>query len=162
AYCEVGRYCEPYPHRAAVAGVDGGVDTEQPPFDIDQRAAGIARIDGGVGLDEVVIGGQAQAVATHRADDALGDRLAETEGVADGQYQIADPRLVRLADADRFEPGHVDLQYREVGFGIHADHLRQGFAAIVQQHQDLIGAADDVVVGQQVAVAADDHRRSQA
>ncbi|MNE95011.1 hypothetical protein D3C80_1930450 [compost metagenome] len=69
---------------------------------------------------------------------------------------------VGTADGDRRQVLQVDLQHRQVGFRVAADHAGQGFAAILQGHDDLVGAAGDMVVGQQVALGAHDHRRTQA
>ena len=54
-----------------------------------QRAAGIAGIDGGVGLDEELIVAGADLGARQRRDDAHGHGLADAEGIADRQHQVA-------------------------------------------------------------------------
>ena len=53
-----------------------------------------------------------------------------------------------------------DADHRQVGFGIGADHLGRRLAAVRQHHLDLVGGLDHVVVGQDVAVGADDDART--
>ena len=55
-----------------------------------------------------------------------------------------------------------DAQYGEVGFGVHADDGGAHAAPVSQQHLDLIGAADDMIVGQDVTLAADDDAGTEA
>ncbi|MNE15824.1 hypothetical protein D3C80_1087460 [compost metagenome] len=69
---------------------------------------------------------------------------------------------VGAADGDRRQVLQVDLEHRQIGFRVAADDPRQGFAAVLEGHHDLIGTGSHVVVGQQVAFRAHDHRRAQA
>ena len=71
------------------------------PFMIDQRAAGIAGIDRGIGLDEELVVGDADLGARQRRDDAARHRLADAEGIADGEHEIADLEIVGIADLQR-------------------------------------------------------------
>ena len=98
-----------------------------------------------------------------RRDDAHGHRLADAERIADRQHHVADPRLFERAPsviAGRF--GSVDLDHREIGLGIGADHLGGRLAAVGQRDLDFIGRFDHVVVGQDVAFRADDHAGAEA
>ena len=52
--------------------------------------ARIARIDRRVGLDEELVVGDADLRARERRDDAARHRLADAEGIADGEHQVAD------------------------------------------------------------------------
>ncbi|MNM93449.1 hypothetical protein D3C81_1058230 [compost metagenome] len=70
--------------------------------------------------------------------------------------------VVGAADGDRRQVLQVDLQHRQVGFRVAADDPGQGFAAVLERHHDLVGTGGHVVVGQQVAFRAHDHRRTQA
>ena len=95
--------------RAARAREDRGVDADEPPAEIDQRAARIAGIDGGVGLDEELVVGDADLGARHRRDDAVGDGLADREGIADGEHHVADlqahrNRRIRAPESARSAP----------------------------------------------------------
>ena len=62
---------------------------------VDQRAAGIARVDGRVRLDEELVIGDADLGARQRRDDALRHGLADAEGVADGEHEVADLQALR-------------------------------------------------------------------
>jgi sec-independent protein translocase protein TatC len=149
-------------HAAAGAGVDGGVDADEVAVHVDQRAAGVAGVDRRVGLDEVLEGGQAQAAAAQGADDARGHRLADVEGVADGQHRVAHHDLIDPAQADHGQAVQIHLQHRDVAFRVGADQPGLGRPAIGELHLDLVGAVDHVVVGQQVALGRHDHARAQA
>lgn len=144
--------------RAARLGDDRGVDADQVALGIHQCAAGVAAVDRCVGLDEVFIGVQAQLVAAGGADDAHGDRLADAERVADRQRNVADAYAVRMADGDGRQVRQVDLQYGEVGFRVAADYPSQRFPPILERHYDLLGVRRYMVVGQQIAFRAHDHR----
>ena len=149
-------------HAAARARVDRGVDAFEVAVDVDQRAARIAGVDGGVGLDEVLEGVDAQLVAPQRRDDAAGDGLADAEGVADGQHLVAHLQGVGVAQHDHGQLVELDLEHRQVGVGVGADHLAARVAAVVERDVDLVGAFHHVVVGEDVAVGADDHAAAQA
>ena len=148
--------------RAAGLGEDRRVDAGEVAVGIDQCAAGVARVDRRVGLDEVFVVVQAQLVAAGGADDAHGHGLADTERVADGQRNVADTDVVRAADSDRRQVFQVDLEDGEVGFRVAADDAGEGFTTVLQRHDDLIGAAGNVVVGEDVAFRAHDHAGTEA
>jgi len=61
---------------------------------VDQRAARIALVDRGVGLDEILEGVDPQPGAPQRGDDAVGHRLPDPEGIADGEHHVADMQRV--------------------------------------------------------------------
>ena len=147
---------------AAGLGEDRRVDAGQVAIGIHQRAAGVAGVDRGVGLDEVFVVVQAQLITPGGADDAHGHGLADAERVADGQGHVADADVVGAADGDRRQVFQIDLQHREVGFRVAADHAGQGFTAVLERDHDLVGAAGHVVVGQDVAFRAHDHAGTEA
>ena len=128
-----------------------------------QSAAGIAGIDGGVGLDEkLIIIGRALTARQSR-DDAHGDGLADAEGIADRQHQVAHLNLVAVAErhgGKLFALG-VDLQHRQIGSGVGHQHLGLEFALVVQRHHDIGAARHHMVVGQDHAVGAHDHPGAQ-
>ncbi|CRR61835.1 hypothetical protein PAERUG_P45_London_17_VIM_2_12_12_04800 [Pseudomonas aeruginosa] len=147
---------------AAGLGEDRRVDADQVAGSVHQRAAGVAGVDRRVGLDEVFVGVQAELVASGGADDAHGHGLADAERVADGEADVAGANAVGAAEGHRRQVLKVDLQHGQVGFRVAADQLGDGFAAVAQGHDDLVGASGHVVVGQQVAFRAHDHRRAEA
>ena len=150
------------PEAAAAARVDRGVDAEQVAVDVDQRAARIAGVDRRVGLDEVLEDVDAERVAAERADDAGGHRLADAERIADRQHDVADLQPVGVAEGDHRQLVEVDLEDGDVRFGVAADRPRLGAAPVAEQHLDIVGALDHVVVGEQVAGRRDDHARAEA
>jgi len=112
-------------------------------------------------IEEVVVG----AVADHpvlAGDDAGGDRVAQAEGAADGDHPVADLQLVGVAQVDRGQLAlGGNLQERHVGLLVAADHLGRIGPLVGQLHPDLGGVVHHVVVGEDVAVRADDEARAQ-
>ena len=149
--------------RAAGAREDRGVDADQPPAEIDQRAAGIAGIDGGVGLDEELIVGDADLGARHRRDDAVGHGLADGERIADGEHEVADLQRVGIGEFERREALalRLDAQHREVGARILEHDLGLELALVGERDLHLVGALDDVVVGDHEAGGIDQHARAE-
>ncbi|KFJ51145.1 hypothetical protein DK45_2 [Bordetella bronchiseptica] len=131
---------------------------------VDQRAARIAGIDRRVGLDEILIGIDTQAIAPQRRHDALRSGLAHAEGVADGQHHVAHPRRALVGEGRDRQLAQLacQLEHRQVGLRIRAHHLGRRLAPVGQGHLDGVGGFDDVIVGQHIALGADDHPRAQA
>ncbi|MNT39667.1 hypothetical protein D3C72_1759350 [compost metagenome] len=147
---------------AALRVEAGGVDAHQLALQIDQRAAGIARVDRCIGLDEVLVAQPADATAAHRRDDARGDRLAETERIADGDHEVAHPQLVAVAQLDVGQVLRRNADQRDVGVAVRAEELGLDRAPIGQCHLHVIGVVDDVVVGQHQAFGGiDDDARTE-
>jgi len=94
--------------------------------------------------------------AAEGGDDAHGHRLADAERVADGEHDVADAQAVHLAEGDGGELVGLDLQDREVGFGVAADDVGLVGLAVVERNLDVVGFFDDMEIGQDVAVGADD------
>ena len=75
-------------------------------------------------------------------------RLADAEGVADGEHDVADP-IVHLAEGDGGQLVALDLQHCEVGFRVAADHPGfLGRAAVGEGDLMSSGGFDDVEIGQ--------------
>ena len=93
---------------AAAGAGDGRVDADHFAAQVEQRAAAVAGIDGGVGLQEVLIlhavVAQLQVAAALGADDAVGDGVAQAEGAADGQHEVADVELAGIAEPGGNQP----------------------------------------------------------
>ena len=81
---------KPMPSEPPGLREDRAVDADQVAGGVDERAAGVARVDRGVGLDEVLEAVDAEMVAAERRHDAHRHRVAEAEGVADRQHDVAD------------------------------------------------------------------------
>src|SRR5690606_21133068 len=78
---------------AAGARIDRGVDPDDAALHVDQGAARIAGIDRRIGLDEGLRIADADLRARQRRDDALRHRLADAEGVAHREHDVADLEL---------------------------------------------------------------------
>ena len=96
------------------------------------------------------------------ADDAHRHGLADAERVAHRQHDVADAHGVGVAERQRLQVGAIDLHDRQIARLIRADHLGLEAAAVGQLDVHLLGAVDDVVVGQDVAVGPDDDAGAQA
>src|ERR1039458_8845509 len=143
-------------------GQDGGVDADQFAAVIHQRAARVAGVDRRIGLNEVFVVFDAQIGAAGRADDTHGDGFAHAKGIADGQHVVAHLHLIGIANGDRIQGAGIYLEYGNVGLGICAHHAGFVFVLVVQDHGYGGGMIYHVVVGQDVAIRADDHARTQA
>src|ERR1019366_1977528 len=125
---------------AAATRIDRGVDAEQVAVDVDGGAARIAGVDRGIGLDEVLEDFESQRIAAEAADDARGHRLADAEGVADGEHDVAALQVIDVAEGDHRQLVEIDLQHRDIGIGVGADRARLGAAPIAEQDLDVVGA----------------------
>ncbi len=81
-----------------------------------------------------------------------GHRVAEAERIADREHRVADLHVLDRAQRDRREAGGVCLQDGEIGLGVGAADLRLQAATVLQHELDVVGAFDDVLVGEHVAV----------
>ena len=101
--------------------------------------------------------------ARQRRDDAAGRGLADAERIADREHEIAD--FKRIGIADRRSTGNgsrrVDLQHREVERLVLEQHLAVELAAVGGRDLDLVGVADDVIVGDDDAGRIDQHAGAQ-
>jgi hypothetical protein len=151
---------KPTPDEVPRTREDEAVHPDQVTVHVDEGAAGIARIDRRVGLDvgagvAVRVGG-----AVERRDDAVGDSLADAEGIADRQDQIADLAVGALVDHQSWEllaGRDVDLQDRQVGPRVGQHDAGGKLAPVGQRDSDLGAAFDHVIVGDDDAVGPHDH-----
>ena len=143
-------------HEAAAAAVNLRVDADHLAAQVKQRAARIAGVDGDVGLNErrVVFVGQGAVFGRH---DACGNAVVETEGRTDGGHPFAGFQLARIAQLGHGQIGGIDFQQGNVGFFVCADEFGRVFALVVQRDFDVVHVFDDVGVGQDIAVFADNH-----
>ena len=127
---------------------------------VEQRPARVALVNRRIGLQEIVIG-TAQLAPTGR-DDARGDRKALPQGVAHRHDPIADAHLVAVAEGNEGQGfGAVHLQQRHVGLQIETDQFSLKGLTTKGFHLDLIGAFNDMVVGDDIAISRDDIARAQ-
>jgi hypothetical protein len=126
---------------------DRRVDADHLAGHVEQGTARVALVDGGVRLDVVVVGAALDVAAAGR-DDAGGDGEAEAERVADRHHPVARTHLLRVAETDRFQR-RVALhpQHGEIDLRVLADHVGLQPLPVRPDDVDLVGVADDVVVG---------------
>src|SRR5262249_39092165 len=130
------------------------------PRHVHQGAAGVTGIDGGIGLDEH-LGVRFRHLGTAEGgDDAAGHGLANAEGIADRQYQIADFGAVGVL---KFEEGEatlaaLDLEHGQVRLLVLKHDLGVEFTPVRQGNLDFGRAADldHVRVGDDDAVRMHD------
>ena len=140
---------------AARLAVYHGVDAYEFALLIDECSSGVSGIDGGVGLYEALdsVGSEGTGLG---GDDAGGDGGGEVEGVADGEHPLSESEVVGVANLDGRKALGVNLHEGEVGGLVGADDASLELAAVVELDGYLVGLPDDVVVGHDVAVLADD------
>ena len=159
----VARHGEADPHVVAAGRQDGWVDADRFAVEIHERAAGVAGIDRGIGLNEILVPLDAEPRAAERADDPGCHRLAEAEWIADRHHEVADLKLIRIAEIEGDQSGGFHLQQRNVGAGVAADELGRELAAVREIDRDLVRVFHHMVIRQDVAVARiDDDARPRA
>ena len=136
---------------------DRSVDADEFAAVIDERAAGIAWIDWGVGLEEVLVGFDAETAAACGADDTLGDGLTHPERIANSQGDVANLDFGGIADSNRLEIFAINFQDRDIGFWIGANDACLELALVGERDANVRGAIDDVVVREDIALGADDY-----
>ena len=148
--------------RSARRRNDSRVHADDFAVHIEQRTAGIPAIDGGVGLQEVVVGAGVD-VAPGRGDDADAHAAAEAERVADRHHPVAHAHLAGIAERHGLERFlRLDLQECQVGLGVVPQDLGDFQArAVGEVDKDLVGALDDVVVGNHEPGRIDDEARAE-
>ena len=116
-------------------------------------------VDRGVGLDRAVDRDavRREDLTLHRADDAGRERARESERVADRIDRVTDADRVGVAERQRIECARVrvDLQHREIGRAILADHRRRQLVLAGEGHLNLLRSLDHVEVRDDVAGAVE-------
>ena len=146
---------ERHAHVAAGTRINLRVDANHLASHVEQRPARIAWIDGDVGLDE-----RNKILLRQRtplgADDSRRDRAVEAERRADGHHPFAHPEPLRITQFDHRQTAGLDLEQRNIGATVAADHLGLELAFVGQLDQHFVGIVDDVGVGQDITIGADD------
>ena len=134
---------------------DGRVDADDFASAVDERSAAVAEVDGGVGLN-VVVEAAVEQLAAEIADHTNRDRVLVGQRIADGADPFADAQRLRVAHRRHRQIPRLDLDERDVGIGVDAEHAGLQAAAVGELHHDPLGVLDDVVVGQDLPVGLDD------
>ena len=132
------------------------------PRGIHERAARVAGVDGRIGLDEVLVALDAERVAAGGADDAHRDGLADAERIADGEHDVADLGLARVAERENGKVARRSILITAMSVcGSVPIDLGGELAAVGQRDLHRGRAFNDVIVRQDVAVRADDDARAE-
>ncbi len=131
---------------------------------VNERAAGIARVDRRVGLEEtnqVLHCGAGLSVHRHASvqtgDDTARHRHAEIERKTDRVDGFGEAQITRPAEHHGLEPRRIDLHDRDVVLRVGSDHVpRHRRVPIREDHANLHGSLDDVVVGHDDAICRHD------
>ncbi len=142
-----------------LAAGDGGGDPHHAAVDVDERTAGVARVDRGVGLEELLERIVGDPAAADAADDPVGDRAVEAEGIADRPDHLADLDGVAVAPCGGRQVVGIDPEDGQVARRVAADELRLEIAAIGELHTNAVHLGDDVIVGQDHPGGVHDHAR---
>jgi hypothetical protein len=115
----------PIPAELPGWAIDGRIDADQPARTVKERAARIAGIDGGIGLNHILDRAFRDRVdlAAKGANNAVGQRLVETEWIADRVYLLADLQVVRRANRDGVQHARrcIDVKHSQILVGISSD-----------------------------------------
>ncbi len=95
-------------------------------------------------------------------DDAHRDGLADVEGIADGENDVADAEFGTVGEGGGGEILGLDFDDRDVGLGIGANNLGNEFPLIIEQHLQFIRLLDDMVVGDNKPVGRDNDTGAEA
>ena len=112
-------------------------------------------------------------LASERAYHAHGDRILQTFGTADGEYELAYMRTLLAEKRQGWQIGLIDLEQCEIGFFVLADEARFQNAPLPDRHlarrvahrqrqgdTDALRALYYVSVGHDVSVRIYDHPRA--
>jgi hypothetical protein len=118
-------------------------------------------IDRGIGLDEVLVGIDAQVVASERRHDAHRDRLPNVEWIADREHDVAHAQVLRAAKGDCRQIGKSDLEDRKIALRIGADQVCIDLAPVRKLDGNLFRGFDNMVVRQDITVGGGNDARAE-
>ena len=124
------------------------------PGTVGQHAAAVARVEGGVGLDHFVHhpAASCRQGPPEGRDDAGRHAAGQSERVAQGDHELADPKPAGVAQPNRRGNRALRSQHGQVGEGISAHHVDIGLRPVREGCVGFLDALDDVGAGQQMAV----------
>ena len=154
---QVNRDSEADTQVAAGLAVDGGVNADDFTTGVNQRATGVSRIDRGIGLNKVLIGIEPHPVSAGGADNALGDGLADAEGIADGQRNITHAYLFTVGNGHWRYRVNAGGEHCQVGVCIQSENGAGQVAAVIQYYLDFFRTGHHVVIGDNETSAVNDY-----
>ena len=89
--------------------------------------------------------------------------LADAEGIADREHDVADQQFIGIGEVERreFLFAVLHAQHGQIGAAVLEHDLGLELALVGERNLDLIGALDDVVVGDDEPGRIDHHARSE-
>ncbi|CAH0244102.1 hypothetical protein SRABI106_02469 [Rahnella aquatilis] len=137
---------------ATLRGNDGGVNTNQFTFQIEQCAPGVTAVNRRIGLNKVFQPLKIQAAATKRRNNAGCHRLAKPKRIANGDGKITDTQVVGIRHRNLCQIFSINqLDHRNIRLIVFADEPGFIFTAIVELNVDFIRIIHHVVVGEHIA-----------
>ena len=157
--CQVGRNGEA---QASAQPIDQGVDPDDPAVDIAERTATVARINRRISLEIVFVDGAGQITSSFGAKHPDGEGVVEFKGSADTADKFSHPHQTAVAPLHRGQTLNIGFENREVGLVVDPDNFEWQTAPILAASDYSIfgiGPRDNMSVGQNIAVLADDEAR---
>ena len=102
--------------------------------------------------------------APEGADHTLRDRrpTGQRQGIADSHDPSRPPGAVRVAQLSHWQVVALNLDHRQVRLRVSTDELGRKAALVRQRYEQLLSTLDDVVIGENVALAVIDDTGSNA
>ena len=105
-------------------------------------------------------GEDAQAAAAQSADNAVGDGLLQPHGRTHCEQDIAHPQFGAVAEGGRRESIGFDFDQGDVRLGIGPDDFGGIIPALSGDFNfQFIGLIHHMIIGEDIAIAGDDHPR---
>src|SRR5262245_31313499 len=138
-----------------------GVHADYVAIHIEAWATRVAPVDRRIDLTEVIVWPGADTTSARR-DNSGGNRAVEAEGIANSDHPITDSRGLLSELHERKVVPALNLDQREVGLWICADHFGRIGLAGIGLDLDFLCLLDDMIVRDRVAVCADEEARALA
>ena len=129
---------------------------------VDQCTTRVAWINGSVCLQKIFVGILADLGSTGRTDDALGDGLSNSEGIANRKNDVTD---IERVDVGNFHLGQVvesNLEYSNISIRVGAYHFSRCGTAVIQHNGDSFCFRYYMMVGDDIATRVEDDAGARA
>ena len=150
-FCHVNRYRQANPHISTRADY-GSIDTDGLAVKIQQRTARVAEVNRRIGLDEILVARNADIAAALRTHDTSSHRVAQSKGIADGDYPFADLQGIGIGQFENGQVLGINFDYGNLGLGVRPDQLGGELAIVREVYCDFLGLTDQMIVRQDVAI----------
>ena len=132
----------------------GGIDADDLPAAVNQRAAGIAGVQGGIGLNQVHGAPVHIDIPVDGGNNAVGHGAPElhAQGVADCHHTVPHIHVVRVAEFRRGQIRGIHLQHGQVAGGVAAHQPRRLAALVCQKNGVGFSVFNHMIIGDHIAV----------